>query len=124
MVRIITSRPEIAKVLRKAQNTKVLAPFGIKSEYFDGGKIITRQGSEPIYGKRRQNAKLHAKLMLTRDEAIIGSCNFTQNSVQRQHEIVAVIPRTAHPVAYEALDRFFSKIWRGSTEFSGINDTI
>lgn len=124
MVEIVTNRAKIAQILRETQDKKVLAPFGIKNEYYSRGKIITRQGHEPIYGERRQNASLHAKLMLTDAAAIIGSCNFTRSSVQRQHEIVAVLQRDAHPAAYETLERFFNDIWTSSTRFRGINDTV
>lgn len=129
------NRKLIREWLDEINPRKILAPFGFNPEYFNTyqrrndrqnkigqkTKIITRPRHEPRIGKRRKNSNLHAKAIIGQKMVITGSCNFTTNSVEREHELVHRIQKQKE---IKKVEEFFDKIWEKSTEFKGINDTV
>lgn len=114
---------------------KILAPFGFDQRYFNKyqrhsdpenkvnskTKIITRPDHEPTIGNRRTNSKLHAKAVIGQRMLLTGSCNFTNNSVEHEHEI---LHRIHDQKQRQRIEEFFDEIWEKSSEFNSINDTL
>lgn len=117
-------RYRIKQIANQKPIVYALTPFGLDSQIQTPQKQIVR---EPEYANKhsiaRLNNSVHGKLLLTRDYAIHGSCNFTENSIQNQHEIIHVTCRKCEPERYESMKNFFEQLWRRSTEIQKENDT-
>lgn len=129
------NRKLIREWLDEINPQKILAPFGFNPDYFNkyqrrtdtqnkidsNTKIISRPNHVPKIGNRRTNNKLHAKAVIGERMVLTGSCNFTSNSVEHEHEIMH---RSHYIKDIEKIEKFFDQIWEKSSEFKGINDTV
>lgn len=129
------NRKLIREWLDEINPRKILAPFGFNPKYFNkyqrkgdkankidsNTKIITKPNHEPRIGNRRTNNNLHAKVVIGERMVITGSCNFTTNSVEYEHELIHRIQKQKE---INKIEKFFDNIWEKSTEFKGINDTV
>lgn len=116
-------RHKITQAIAEANKGKITyaaAPYGLTSRLKDPQKLITTEKRfDKTYSKTRLNDSLHAKLLFYRTEesykVIHGSGNFTENSIQNQHEIYNITCRSCHPQRFNTLFQFFQKIWKRST---------
>lgn len=113
-------RHKINEIINSKQPIYGATPFGTSDSIKDPQKQIVRNprySSE--YSLTRVNTNLHAKFIVSREWVATGSCNFTENSIQNQHEIVNVIPKSHHPKRYKKYKDFFETLWNRSQQ--GVN---
>lgn len=110
-------RHKIKQIANRKPILYALTPFGLDPQIQTPQKQIVRAPEYANeYSITRINNSVHGKLLLTRDYAIHGSCNFTENSIQNQHEIIHVTCRNCDPERYETMKRFFDQLWKRSTK--------
>lgn len=110
-------RHKIKQIANQKPILYALTPFGLTPQIQTPQKQIVRdQEYANEYSITRINNSVHGKLLLTRDYAIHGSCNFTENSIQNEHEIIHVTCRNCDSDRYEAMKNFFEQLWERSTK--------
>jgi len=120
---IITTEDGRGKIREKANQQPIaqaITPYGLDPKIQTPQKQIVKQKENATkHSISKENNSVHAKLLLTKDYAIIGSSNFTQNSINKEHEFIEVIDRNCHPEKHKKLRQFFEQIWRRSTKING-----
>lgn len=104
-------------IMEITQPTKIIAPFGYSPRFPISflTKIIMQhpQYNPQNIGVAKYSNKIHLKLILGMIKngspiAVMGSCNFTENSITNMHEILIITTRSEDITKLEAL---FDRIW-------------
>jgi len=112
-------RHKITEALTKHKPVYGITPFALANAIQAPQKQIVRKNKyQRTYSKTRKNKSIHAKLILTKETAITGSCNFTTNSIQNEHEFVEITCKHCHPDKYRKYKEFFETIWNRSQEIT------
>lgn len=109
------SRHKIKEIANNQQTIYGITPFGLSQQIKEPQyQIVREQENASKYSITRTNKSIHAKILLTKDYVMHGSCNFTENSIQNEHEIIQVTPKKGYEKQYRKFKQFFETVWRRS----------
>lgn len=110
-------RHKIKEIANSERTIYGITPFGLSEQIKAPQKQIVRKKKyQRKYSLTRVNSNVHAKLLLTNNFILHGSCNFTENSIQNQHEIIHLTPKQTAPKQYNNIKKYFETLWERSTE--------
>lgn len=110
-------RHKIIETANQQQIIYAMTPFGLDDRIKTPQKQIVRKKEyENEYSITRINQSLHAKLLVTKDYVIHGSCNFTSNSIENEHELIHITSKKCDQDSYKKAKKFFETVWRRSTK--------
>lgn len=113
--KILTNkRSEYVKELIDIKPYKIMIPFGnpIANLFRIRLKILSREPIKDMSHNwlNKTNKKIHAKIVIGEDGYIIGSCNWSNNSIQNLHECAIVVRNDEK--GKEELEKYFDSLWK------------